>query len=183
MDPIEAVDWIALASLRDSENDLFNYDQESDQFAGIALPGGLESWFKKSDLFRTLDRKTNIVFDKGLNDFLRAASAAQSGSKVCLFLGSKVFSLEHFPGKGKVPADHWAIMVEKENITIGGDSIPMVINKLNAEGEKHRDGLYDKRVRFSCQAWGIKAYSIDIARKPLALSAFLDFYYGFIIVR
>lgn len=38
------VDWITLASLRDSSNDLFAYDSPSDEFAGITLPGSLTGW-------------------------------------------------------------------------------------------------------------------------------------------
>lgn len=47
-DRIPPIDWIALASLRDSENELLNYDSPNDKAAGITFPGALESWFVKA---------------------------------------------------------------------------------------------------------------------------------------
>ena len=49
---LNAADWIALASLRDSENFLFDYDEVSDQFSGITLPSHLEDWFREAGFFR-----------------------------------------------------------------------------------------------------------------------------------
>lgn len=47
-DRIPPIDWISLASLRDSENELLNYDSPDDQAAGITFPGAIESWFVKA---------------------------------------------------------------------------------------------------------------------------------------
>lgn len=47
-DRIPPIDWISLASLRDSENGLLNYDSPDDQAAGITFPGAIESWFVKA---------------------------------------------------------------------------------------------------------------------------------------
>jgi len=44
-DRISAIDWISLASLRDSENAFMDYDSPGDQVAGITLPSKLKSWF------------------------------------------------------------------------------------------------------------------------------------------
>ena len=44
---INGIDWITLASLRDSENIIFSYDEASDQAAGITLAGALKEWFLK----------------------------------------------------------------------------------------------------------------------------------------
>lgn len=54
-DRIPAIDWISLASLRDSENGLLNYDSPDDQAPGITFPGALESWFVKAG--------ASVVFD------------------------------------------------------------------------------------------------------------------------
>ena len=42
---INGVDWITLASLRDSENIAFSYKEVSDQVSGITLAGALKEWF------------------------------------------------------------------------------------------------------------------------------------------
>src|SRR5579872_4965096 len=44
---VPAVDWIPLASIRDSENWFFDYQSADNEFAGITLPSHMESWFKK----------------------------------------------------------------------------------------------------------------------------------------
>ena len=43
---ISGVDWVLLASLRDSENDTFRYDKPSAKFAGITMPHEIANWFK-----------------------------------------------------------------------------------------------------------------------------------------
>lgn len=44
---INGIDWITLASLRDSKNIIFRYNEASDQAAGITLAGALKEWFLK----------------------------------------------------------------------------------------------------------------------------------------
>ncbi|VXB55058.1 Zn-binding Pro-Ala-Ala-Arg (PAAR) domain-containing protein, incolved in TypeVI secretion [Pseudomonas sp. 8AS] len=54
-DRIPPIDWISLASLRDSENELLSYDSPDDKAAGITFPGALESLFVKAG--------ASVVFD------------------------------------------------------------------------------------------------------------------------
>ncbi|HHE5700247.1 TPA: hypothetical protein ACPEY2_004199 [Citrobacter amalonaticus] len=42
---VKGIDWITLASLRDSENSILSYDEVDDQASGITLWGGLTEWF------------------------------------------------------------------------------------------------------------------------------------------
>ncbi|MCQ4104446.1 hypothetical protein NOG67_06295 [Erwinia persicina] len=42
---VKGIDWITLASLRDSDNSIFSYDEIGDQVSGITLWGGLTEWF------------------------------------------------------------------------------------------------------------------------------------------
>ncbi|MBH2847068.1 hypothetical protein I6U52_25610 [Serratia marcescens] len=42
---VKGIDWITLASLRDSENSILSYDEIDDQASGITLWGGLTEWF------------------------------------------------------------------------------------------------------------------------------------------
>ncbi|MEQ1975424.1 hypothetical protein [Xenorhabdus sp. SGI240] len=45
---ISGLDWITLASLRDSENMIFSYDEVDDQAAGVTMWGKLTEWFEKA---------------------------------------------------------------------------------------------------------------------------------------
>lgn len=42
---VKGIDWITLASLRDSENSIMSYDEIDDQASGITLWGALTEWF------------------------------------------------------------------------------------------------------------------------------------------
>src|SRR5688572_15142105 len=42
---IAAVDWVALASLRDSTNVFSDYESHTNEASGITLPGTLAGWF------------------------------------------------------------------------------------------------------------------------------------------
>jgi len=63
---IALVDRIGLASLRNSENTMFDYDSTTDRFAGITLPSGLLRCFKASG-YTQVENKTNLMFDKNLH--------------------------------------------------------------------------------------------------------------------
>lgn len=47
-DRILAIDWISLASLRDSENSLMEYNSPDDKIPGITPPWTIESWFARA---------------------------------------------------------------------------------------------------------------------------------------
>ncbi|CBJ80889.1 hypothetical protein XBJ1_3780 [Xenorhabdus bovienii SS-2004] len=48
MTRISGLDWLTLASLRDSENMIMSYDEVDDELAGITMWGKLTEWFEKS---------------------------------------------------------------------------------------------------------------------------------------
>ncbi|WP_201597601.1 hypothetical protein [Psychrobacter vallis] len=62
---ILAIDWMTLASLRDSTNNIMTYSSPFDQAAGITLPVDMIDWFKKAGYRHVetfvLDRPTNII--------------------------------------------------------------------------------------------------------------------------
>lgn len=104
---VSAVDWVGLASLRDSENANWEYNSPDDQFAGITMPGGLEGWFKALGM-TDIREETNLVFTKGTDNLKQAANLYAAGYSVCLFLWGSVIT-------GKIPSvmstpNHWAVL-------------------------------------------------------------------------
>lgn len=63
-DRIWGIDWISLASLRDSENLFMDYESPDDQVAGITLPGKIADWFKQAGASVVFD---NVQFTSHLN--------------------------------------------------------------------------------------------------------------------
>ena len=43
---VSAIDWISMASLRDSENIFFDYKSPDDQFSGLTMPEAIIKWVK-----------------------------------------------------------------------------------------------------------------------------------------
>jgi hypothetical protein len=101
-DRIPPIDWISLASLRDSENGLLNYDSPDDQAPGITFPGAIESWFVKAG--------ASVVFDK-----IQLGSVSQD--RLLELLGfvcaeNHVVSLVNaamVDGGGGVGKNHWIV--------------------------------------------------------------------------
>lgn len=53
---MEQVDWMTMASLRDSENFLFDDDEESGAFAGITMPANWRIGFAAPDILMCVKR-------------------------------------------------------------------------------------------------------------------------------
>lgn len=82
---LAAADWVALASLRDSENAIFDLDEVEDRFAGITMPNELVGWLNAVGFSNVLN-ETNLFLTKGEDDFRQAAQLASQGYKVCLLV-------------------------------------------------------------------------------------------------
>ncbi|PZW47011.1 hypothetical protein C8P66_10749 [Humitalea rosea] len=106
---IAPVDWIATASLRDSENLMFNYDDPSDAFGGITLPNNLAGWMEGLG-YTSVTNETNVWFSKDPEDFDQAVRLLRQGQRVCIFVNSRIVDgqekVSHFYS---VP-DHWIVL-------------------------------------------------------------------------
>lgn len=105
-DRISAIDWISLASLRDSENALLDYDSPSDQVSGITLPSKVESWFIKAGATVVFD---NIQFRGHINQekFLELLSYLSPQHHVTSLVCASM--VEGGAGVGK---NHWIVWEE-----------------------------------------------------------------------
>jgi hypothetical protein len=81
---VDLADWIAAASLRDSENLFFDYDMPSKEAAGITLPSSIENWLKRVGATNIHDG-TNLVFKNSWENLFQAG-VASSKPKTWVFL-------------------------------------------------------------------------------------------------
>lgn len=169
---MDAVDWIALAGLRDSENRVLDYDAYTDQLSGITLPGDVAKWFAFGD-FKAIRNVTNKVFDKDLHTLLKAHQAFSTGACVCLFVGANI--LQGFP-KGKSPADHWVVLASA--IRIDGKAA----DPLLAQGRKvnQDEALMSKTIEFTMFTWADDSYCVNHFKPTLTVGEFLDYFYGYV---
>ncbi|MFP8967791.1 hypothetical protein ACKC9G_14505 [Pokkaliibacter sp. CJK22405] len=180
---IDPVDWVALASLRDATNGMFDYQSPSDEFSGITLPSALEGWFVKTGLFRTVDNRTNLIFDKGLGNFIDAVTKNVSNNmQVCLFIGSRLLNMSpKSSSKGNCPADHWVILSSNSRVLVDGQPITSYKSWINDKSKKEDlEKLYDKKITFTVQTWGEANFPATQTRNNLTVAEFLDFYYGYV---
>lgn len=102
---ISGLDWITMASLRDSENSVMSYDGIDDQVSGITLWGGLSKWFELSGyerVFNNAGLMRNSVFD-----IVRLNAFIKKGYKVVTLISAGMltdFGVEETSFK-----NHWVV--------------------------------------------------------------------------
>src|SRR6185312_6875494 len=117
---IEPVDWIAIASVRDSGNWFFDYQDVNNEVAGITMPSALESWFRKVG-YRDIVNQTNVFLTKD-EDCLRKASELYGKDYwVCLFINGQMLDPEdkdhHGSHSGSTTPDHWVALTSPVDIS------------------------------------------------------------------
>ena len=157
-DRISAIDWISLASLRDSENAFMDYDSPSDKAPGISFPGNVESWFIKAGANVAFD---NIQFRGHINQekFLELLSYLGSQHHVTSLVCATMVD-----GGAGVGKNHWIVWTGAPE-TQGG-----VIAKATDIEEKITDSHF-----FS---WGYVAHQV---RRGYTLKQLLKDVYGGIV--
>lgn len=155
---VNAADWIATASIRDSENWFFDYDETSDAFAGITLPSHVEKWFQKVG-FRQVLNETNLLSSKTVESLREADRLFHDDFWVCLFVNSTMLSNDPAEAKGgSLTPNHWVALTSP--ITFTGDG----------------------HVSFTVFTWGDGQRSVPF-RGALTVEQLLRNYYGYVAAR
>lgn len=163
---IAFVDWIALASLRDSENSLFDYQSVTDQVGGITLPGILAKWFKLAG-YCNVNSSASIVWSQGPKHLVDAAISYQNNKNVCLFVSGKSlnspFAVKIFPSHWVVMSDHLAF----------GDSF-------HKDYSKKIEDLKKETISLPVYTWGSEKRKWN--PQHLSLDDFSSYYFGSVTV-
>lgn len=111
---VSGLDWITLASLRDSENSLMSYDEVNDQVAGITMWGKLSEWFEKTGYEKIFD---NISLShSNLKDIINMNNFIGKGYKVVSLISAGMLS--DFPGDSS-SKNHWIVWTEQVKCSNG----------------------------------------------------------------
>lgn len=107
---IDEVDWIALASLRDSENRFMSYASVESDAAAITMPETIVSWFKA--LGATTHKSAQWFGGLVQNQYeiASAGTACRSGRDVCLFINAQM--LEGSMDALSVNPNHWIVLTK-----------------------------------------------------------------------
>jgi hypothetical protein len=161
---IEPVDWIPIASLRDSDNWFFDYQDVNDATAGITMPSALESWFRKVG-YRDIINETNVLLNKGEDCLRRASGLWAKDYWVCLFINADMLHEEtpehHESHSHSTTPDHWVALTSAVDISPDKAS-----------------------VKFTVFSWGKGHWAVpQTASDKLSLKEILNNFYGFVDVR
>ncbi|MCC4106213.1 hypothetical protein [Serratia ureilytica] len=101
---VSGLDWITLASLRDSENSIMSYDEVGDQVAGITMWGKLTEWFEKAGYEKVFDNIS--ISHANLDDIISLNNYISSEHKVVSLISAGMLS--DFPGDSS-SKNHWIV--------------------------------------------------------------------------
>ncbi|MDG9926649.1 MULTISPECIES: hypothetical protein [unclassified Pseudomonas] len=180
---INPVDWVALASLRDSSNGLLSMSSGGSNMAGITAAGQMVEWFESCGLFSGADSKVNYVFGGSAKTLMEANQHHGSGSLVCLLIRAAILG----PVAGTLPLDklkkgtpktflgtpdHWIVLGSP--IRVGRDSW----TPSSYGSEKFLNSLLE----FECYTWGDGNHRSSHRIANLTVRQFLPYFYGYVHV-
>lgn len=162
---IDVVDWIALASLRDSENRIFRHSSVASDASGITLPGRLTSWFTAAG-YSQVQEKARVLSSHEPEHLLAAAQDYQHNKNVCLFIAAKVvtgpFTLKAIP-------NHWVVLSEVQPMSIPHHPDPA---EMQQSLEKQVPSL-------KAYSWGEEKMNLNASR--ISLAEFSQYYFGYVV--
>ncbi|MDC9605551.1 hypothetical protein [Xenorhabdus griffiniae] len=122
---ISGLDWLTLASLRDSENTIMNYDEISDQVAGITMWEKLTEWFEKAGYEKVFDN-ISIFSHSNVNDIINLNQYIKKGYRVVSLISAGM--LDRITGDTSMK-NHWVVW-EGE---VSSKGMPINLNDINNE--------------------------------------------------
>ena len=179
------VDWVALASLRDSSNGWLSMSNEKSQMAGVTMAGQMVEWFESCGLFSGADSKVNYVFGGSAKTLMEANQHHGMGGLVCLLIRAAIIG----PVGGEVPLnklnkgtpktlvgtpDHWIVLGSP--IRVGRSRFCWAPSTYGS------DSFLDSLLEFECYTWGDGNRRSSHRIANLTVRQFLPYFYGYVHV-
>lgn len=139
---IPPIDWITLASLRESENTVLRLDDPDKEVAGITRWEALFSWFEQSNFkglkkysFQSFTFSAHLIDD--INKYAGQDYYVVSLISASLLKGGGSSGTQIFP-------DHWIVWTDKLRDTNGNPITASIASK----------DLYNTKVKLKIFSWG-----------------------------
>jgi hypothetical protein len=104
---IAQVDWMTMASIRDSENWLLDYDTADKEFAGITTPFELHRWFQDAG-YSDVRQGTNIV-GIDTDTIAHTNELFAKGYRIVLLINAQMLEAKEQTKSSRIP-DHWVVL-------------------------------------------------------------------------
>jgi hypothetical protein len=126
---IAAIDWLALASLKNNTSP--DFDRAKETLDGITMPEELHKWLSSTG-WKVTGADTNIFFGKGIKEIQAASKAYAAGNAVYLFVKAK--SVGNVGKSLWFGVDHWVVLTSTISVRSLAEqtvSYPPSLGKLN----------------------------------------------------
>jgi len=187
----DPVDWVALASLRDSTNRFWSMRSYKSEVAGITTGGGLAYWFNATGWYHA----ANFSFHQSLKNQSRFKHLLDMNQRadghICLLIRSAIITnysstdtgFKKWNGSGAPKTyfgtpDHWIVLDGRASI---GQK------EYQGSANLNLDELINKPLRFKFWTWGNKGgvegkpcCAIDDRVSNITPASFLPYYYGYV---
>lgn len=114
---ISGLDWMTLASLRDSDNSIMSYDEVDDEVAGITMWGKITEWFEKCGYVKVF---SNVGLSRcSIRELARLNEYAEKGFRVVSLISAGM--LFDFGSEDTFSKNHWVVWagtLKNENGTV-----------------------------------------------------------------
>jgi hypothetical protein len=147
-------DWLTAASLRDSENWFFDYDEVGGFAEGSEL-GELARWFERAG-YTDVQYANNLIMSRDSGDINRINRLYNSGYRVVLRIHSRLLYAD-----------------KQAQSSYGGNHIVVLRSPINITGQS---------VQLTVYTWGKGQYRIPQGN-PLSPSQFLEHWYGYVAAK
>lgn len=138
---VSAIDWVTMASLRDSSNNLLKYESIGDKISAITLWGDIEKWMINSGAHKIF---SNIsMYHSNLSDICKLNSLMSDDVHVLSLISASMLQ----KGADVPLKDHWIVWCGKLKLINGGGITnetkldELVSLKLFSWGEVKDNGL------------------------------------------
>jgi hypothetical protein len=115
---MDQVDWVPLASLKDHESTIANYNHAGGDFPGLTKPAGIEKWFRSAG-YAAVTNDTNILCTKNLDHIKKAGSLHSLGYRICLRIDESMLKVAS-QNNLSIQPDRWVVLMS--GVSLEGES-------------------------------------------------------------
>jgi hypothetical protein len=172
---IAPVDWLTMASLRDSENWFFTYDTADRKLAGITIPSKLADWFARAGYSDVRSDANLATRQRDTDNMDEASRLFSAGYRVCLFIDAQLLETPKLAPPGVLPQYR-----ETYNAAENSGSYFMDRHWVVLRSRIDRSG---GNVKMTVYTWGDDDRAVPPGGVPLQLESFLVNYYGYVAAK
>jgi hypothetical protein len=122
---IAPVDWLTLASIRNSNDWFIHYDSVDGEFSGATTPMELAYWFTRAGYSNVKEDANFVRHQRDTVNMDEASRLFSAGYRVCLLIGSNLIDTTKQAESSDIRDDHWVVL--QSAIDRSGGNVKMII--------------------------------------------------------